>query len=139
MSKLSALLKEARVSKQWTQSELAERSDVPIQTISRYENPSWRGKPNTANVIRLAEHLCIPDEKWLAAIDIPLNRYTEEQRDSLYAEVAALASGDSRFGLVAEMWKTGTDEEKDAALAVMISIFKKPAKPVRRRRLRPDR
>lgn len=139
MSKLSTLLRAARESRGWTQAELADRSKVPIQTISRYEQARWKGDPNPANVIRLAEHLGITDEQWLAALNIPLKRSeSAQQRDDRYNQIAVLVESDTRFESVAEMWKTGDDDEKDAALNVLETIFNKPRKPVHRRRLRTD-
>jgi transcriptional regulator with XRE-family HTH domain len=139
MSKLSMLLRDAREAKGWTQAELAERSQVAIQTISRYEKPGWAGKAEPANVIRLAHVLEIPDEKWTEAIGIPLKRSeSAQQRDDRYNQIVALTEGDPRFEMVAAMWKTGGDEEKDTALAVLETIFKRKRPPVTRRHLRSD-
>lgn len=134
MSKLSTLIKEYRGGKGWTTAELADRSGVPIQTVSRYQNDRWTGKPQAANVIQIAHALEIPDAQWMAAIDLPLKRSESAQvRDDRYTEIVALTEDDSRFSVVAEMWKTGTEEQKDAALTVLESIFSRSRNPARRR------
>jgi transcriptional regulator with XRE-family HTH domain len=140
MSKLSTLLREAREAKGWTLAELADRSKVPIQTISRYQNPNWKGAPDIANVIRLVDKLEIPDDQWTAAINIPLRRSeSAQERDERYNQIVALVEGDPRFETVAEMWKTGGDEEKETAIAILETVFKRKRPPVARRRLRVDR
>lgn len=139
MSKLSTLLREAREAKGWTQAELAERSKVPIQTISRYEKPRWTGSPDIANVIRLAHDLEISDDDWMPAIGLPTRRSkSPEEREARWADIVALAENDTRFQIFAEMWKAGTDEEKDDALNVSEVVFKRKRRPVTRRRLRDD-
>lgn len=139
MSKLSTLLREAREAKGWTQAELADRARVAIQTISRYEKPGWAGKPAPSNIIRLAHVLDIPDDRWTDAIGIPLKRSeSAQQRDDRYNQIVALTEGDPRFETVAEMWKTGGDAEKDTALAVLETIFKRKRPAVTRRRSRSD-
>lgn len=140
MSKLSTLLRNAREVKGWTQAELADRTTVPIQTISRYEQPRWAGDPNIANVIRLAHALDIADEDWMAAVGIPLRRSrSPQERDKRWADIVALAENDARFQVFAEMWKAGTEDEKDAALNVSETIFKRKRPPVARRHLRSGR
>jgi transcriptional regulator with XRE-family HTH domain len=135
MSKLSNVLREARAAKGWSQKEAAERSGVPLQTLSRYEKPTWEGRPSTEKVVLLAAALDISEDRWMAALDIPLRASIDQrERDDRYTEIVTLADDDPRFSIVAKMWKGGSDKERDAALSVMETIFNRPRRPPARRR-----
>lgn len=53
-------LKEARIRKNWSQKELAEKSDVSFEQISRYE--TGKSRPHKSVIIKLAKALGVTSE-----------------------------------------------------------------------------
>ena len=57
MTTLARQLKALRDQQVWTQEELAERSGVPVVTISRIENGYNKGTPRQSTIAKLAKAL----------------------------------------------------------------------------------
>lgn len=64
MTSIGERLEAARDRRLWTQEELAQKSSVPVVTISRIENDRYSQRPRISTLRKLAEALSVPVE-WL--------------------------------------------------------------------------
>jgi transcriptional regulator with XRE-family HTH domain len=124
LSKLSRFLKERREQRGWSQTDLAAQSGIPIQSISRWENPRYRGKPSHDNILLLAAALDMTPYDVLKFIGYPARRSNnDEERDERWSAQRDLLVGDPRAERILEMYEQADDEERDGALSILETYF----------------
>lgn len=138
MSKLSMFLKREREARDWTMTDLSERSGIPLSTLSRWENPKSRAKPGHDNILLLAAAFNMPPDHVLKFIGYPVRPSNNgNERAQRWEQQRALLEGDPRAARILEMFEEAGDEEKDAALTILEAHFNSRRRPGRGRR-RPD-
>lgn len=133
MSKLSQFLRQQRDQRGWSLTTLAERSGVPLSTLSRYANPRSRGQPDHDNILLLAAAFEMPPQDVLKYIGYPVRPSANDaEREARWVTQRALLEGDPRAKRILELYDDADDEEKDGALSILETYFSR-RRPTRRR------
>lgn len=134
MSKLRTFLQQERASQGWSKTDLAEKSGIPLSTISRYESPSFKGRPSHPNVLKMAlVFKKEPGEILRYVSGYPRRSHPPAERDAEWAKLRELLEGDPRAKRMIELYDEASDEDRDLGVELLEVYFKKrPRRPRRR-------
>ena len=133
MSKLRTFLKQERADREWSLTDLAEKSGVPLGTLSRYESAQFKGRPSHGNVLKLSRVLNKDASEILRYIGYPRREHPASERDAEWARLRGLLEGDPRARHILELYDGADDEGKDTGVELLEVHFKKRSRRPRRR------
>lgn len=129
MSKLSTFLKRERDARGWTLTDLAERSAVPLSTLSRYENSKKRIQPDHDNIVALARAFEMDANKILMSIGYPRDMSRDKaDQDKRWEEIRALVEGDPRAERLLRLYEKADDDGRDSGLTLLEVHLNRPAR-----------
>jgi len=111
--------------------DLAEKSGIPLTTLSRYESPSHKGKPSHDNVLLMARVFGKEPGDILRFIGYPRREHPADERDKEWTRLRGLLESDPRAKRMIELYDDATDEDRDLGVELLEVYFKK--RPRRRR------
>lgn len=131
MSKLRTFLQKERESRGWSQTDLAEKSGIPLSTLSRYESVSNKNKPSHANVLLLARVFDIEPGDVLRYIGYPRRKFVDStEREQEWSKIRGLIESDPRARKMIEMYDQASEDDKDRGVDLLEVHFKKrPRRP----------
>lgn len=124
MSKLSTFLENERGERGWSRQDLADVSGIPYPTISRWENPRSRAKPDHENVQALARAFEMPAQRVLALIGYPVREsVSDDERAQRWEALRRLLEADPRAERILELYGEADDAERDTGLTILEAHF----------------
>src|SRR5678815_3453965 len=123
MSKLRTFLQKERASRGWSLTDLAEKSGIPLTTLSRYESVAFRGKPSHDNVLLMARVFHADAGDILRYIGYPRRAHPPEERDAEWEKLRGLLESDPRAKRMIELYESASDEDKDIGVELLLSLI----------------
>jgi transcriptional regulator with XRE-family HTH domain len=126
MSKLRTFLQKERGARGWSMTDLAEKSGIPLSTLSRWENPKDKSKPSHDNILALARGFDMEPSEVLRYIDYPRRKFANgAERDEEWGKLRDKIESDPRAKRMLELYDRSTSEaDKDRAVALLEVLFK---------------
>jgi transcriptional regulator with XRE-family HTH domain len=140
MSKLRTFLKKERGERKWSLTDLAEKSGIPMSTLSRWESPRDTSRPDHDNILGLARAFDMEASDVLRYIGYPRPKFaSDSERDQEWAKLRDMIESDPRAKQLLELYRDASEEDKDRGLELLRVGLKKtpPDKPPTRPRRRP--
>lgn len=131
MSKLRTFLQKERSSRGWSLTDLAEKSGIPLSTLSRYEGVSNKNKPSHENVLLLARVFDIEPGDVLRYIGYPRRKFTDStEREQEWAKIRSLIESDPRAKKIIELYEHASEDDKDRGVELLEVHFRnRPRRP----------
>jgi transcriptional regulator with XRE-family HTH domain len=123
MSKLRTFLQQERGARGWSKTDLAEKSGIPLSTLSRYESPRHAGRPSHDNVLLLARAFDKEPGDILRFIGYPRRAHDPQSRDAEWATIRDRLEGDPRARRIIELYSDATDEDRDIGVELLEAFF----------------
>jgi len=132
MSKLRAFLQAERGRRRWSLTDLADKSGIPLSTLSRYEGPAHKGKPSHENVLKLSRVFGMEPGDILRYIGYPRHGYANgDVRDQEWAKLRGMIEADPRAQRMLALYDQASEEDKDLGVELLEVHFKKNHRPRR--------
>jgi transcriptional regulator with XRE-family HTH domain len=111
--------------------DLAEKSGIPMSTLSRFESEKNKHRPSHENVQALARAFEIDPEDVLRFIGYPRRRLANgAARDQEWDRLRDLIESDPRAKRMIDLYDHATEEDKDLGVELLEVYFKKrPRRP----------
>lgn len=125
MSKLRTFLQKERASRGWSLTDLAEKSGIPLSTISRYEGARYQGKPSHENILLLARALDKQPGDVLRFIGYPRREYVDgTEREQEWEKIKDMIESDPRAKKMIELYDQASEDDKDRGVELLEVHFK---------------